>query len=66
MLLISIQCSTALQIHPSFQHYNDTTEFISLLCTDDNDGDEPSDDVEWLSPNFTLLMSSSDYRVFGI
>ena len=66
MLLISIHCSTALQIYPSFQHYNDTTEFLTLLCNDDNDRDEPSDDVEWLSPNFTLLMSSSDYRIYGI
>ena len=63
---MGIRCSPALKIYPSFQHYNDTTEFISLVCTDDNSDFVSGDDVEWLSPNFTLLMSSPDYRINGI
>ena len=63
VLLISIHYSTALKI---YQHYSDTTEFASLICIDDNDDYVSGDDVEWLSPNFTLLMSSPDYRIYGI
>ena len=63
---MGIHCSIALKIYPSFQHYNDTTEFASLICIDDNDDYVSGDDVEWLSPNFTLLMSSPDYRIHGI
>ena len=63
---MGIHYSAALKIHPSFQHYNHTTEFTSLICTDDSDGHVASDDVEWLSPNFTILLYSPDYRIFGI
>ena len=65
---MSIHCSIALKIYPSLQYYSDNTGFTSLICTDDNDDyvPRPSENVEWLSPNFTLLMSSSDYRIHGI
>ena len=66
VLLMGIHCSIALKIFPSFQHYNDTTELASLICIDDNNDYVSGDDVEWLSPNFTLLMSSPDYRIYGI
>ena len=65
VLLISIHCSAALKTYPSFQQYNDNTEFTSLICTDDNDG-YVTEAVEWLSPNFTLLISSPDNRIYGI
>ena len=58
--------SAALKIYPSFQHYNHTTEFTSLICTDDIGGYVSGDDIEWLSPNFTILQSSPDYRINGI
>ena len=61
--MMGIYRSTALKVYPSFQQYDDTAEFTSLICTDD-DGIS-GDDVEWLSPNFTFLMSSPDYRICG-
>ena len=66
VLLISIHCSIALRIYPSFQYYNENAEFTSLICTDDNPHHEPGDAVEWLSPNFTLLGSTPDKRIIGI
>ena len=61
-----MNCSAALKIYPSFQHYNDSTEFTFLLCTKDDNYNLSGDDVEWLSPNFTLLVSSPDFRIYGI
>ena len=64
--MIGVHCSTALKVYPSFQPYDDNVEFSSFICTDDNDDYISGDDVEWLSPNFTLLMSSPDDRISGI
>ena len=66
MLLMGVHCSAALKVYPSFQHYNHTTEFTSLICTDDYGGSVSSNDVEWLSPNFNILLPSPDYRIYGI
>ena len=65
MLMMGIYSSTALKVYPSFRQYVDTVEFISFICYDD-DNYISGDDVEWLfSSNFTLLMSSPDYRISG-
>ena len=58
--------SAALKIYPSFLHYSHTTEFTSLICTDDIGDYVSGDDIEWLSPNFTILQSSPDNRINGI
>ena len=63
--MIGVYSSTALKIYPSFQHYNDATEFTSLICTNDNDDYVTGDNVEWLNGNFSLLTSTPDYRIFG-
>ena len=63
--MMSIYSSTALKVYPSFQHYNDAVEFTSFICTGNNDDYVSGDNVEWLNGNFTLLASTSDYRIFG-
>ena len=51
--------SAALKINPPFQHYNATTKSASFICLS-------SDDVEWLNPNFTILVSTPDNRITGM
>ena len=58
--------SAALKIYPPFQHYNGTTEFTSFICSNDDDSYVNGDDVEWITPNFTILTSTPDNRICGI
>ena len=63
-MMMSVCSSAALKIYPPLQHYDDTTEFTSFICS--NDDDSYTDDVEWLYPNFTVMASTPDYRIDGI
>ena len=58
--------SAALKIYPPFQHYNGTTEFKSFICSNDDNSYVNGDDVEWITPDFTILTSTPDNRIHGI
>ena len=62
---MAVYSSAALKVIPSFQSYDDTTDFTSLICSNDDDGIVSTDDLEWLYLNFTLLISTTDYRISG-
>lgn len=66
VISVVVYGSAALKIYPPLQHYNDTTDFASLICSYDNDDYVSGDDVEWLNPDFTIMMTTPDYRIYGI
>ena len=63
--MMAVYSSAALKVIPLFQFYNNTTEFASLICSNDDDGIVSGDDIEWLYSNFTHMTSTTDYRVDG-
>ena len=63
--MMALDILAGLKVYPPFQFYNDTTGFTSLSCLNDNDSYIYNDDIEWLSPNFTIMTSTPDFRVIG-
>ena len=64
--MMAVYSSAALKVIPLFQFYKNTTEFASLICSNDDDGFISGDDIEWLYSNFTLMISTTDYRIYGM
>ena len=62
--MMTVYSTTALKIYPPFQVY---TNFTTLTCVND-DGSllASTDDIEWLYSNFTPMISTPDYRIWGI
>ena len=65
MVMMAIYSSAALKVIPTFQFFNNTAEFASLICSSDDNGLVSGDDLEWLYSNFSLLISTTDSRICG-
>lgn len=63
--MMAVYNSVALKVFPTFQFYNNTTKFASLICSNDDNSFVSGDDIEWLYSNFTLMISTTDYRIDG-
>ena len=58
MMMMSIYSSDALEMYPPLRDYDIATNFASFYCINDD-----ADDIEFLYPNFTIIISS--YRICG-